>query len=148
MKKMIYDDSRLSSVNKHLSVFLTYILPTLGTLLFLQIYSTLHINTFKQTNHRILPKKWAVRITFFKKILYSKTSKIRTSIFKILNISKLIWDSLNFREYMTHLWSILITVYNKICFGCIKETSPWAKISPRCKELNKSRAMKTDQCKL
>ena len=25
---------------------------------------------------------------------------------------------------MPYLWSILITVNNRICFGCVKETSP------------------------
>ena len=53
-------------------------------------------------------------------VVYSKTSKIWTSIFRNTHLFK-IWNTLNSKN-RSYSWSILIKVYNNICFGYVKET--------------------------
>ena len=62
-------------------------------------------STGKYSYYTVKPRKF--KISFF---------------FKILAKSKCIWDTLD-SEKGTYLWSILITVYNNISFGSVKETS-------------------------
>ena len=52
-----------------------------------------------------------------------KSRKLELRCFEILAYSKLILDTLD-TENRTYSCSIVITVYNIICFGCVKETSP------------------------
>ena len=117
-----YHDSKSQSLNPENK--LSYEMKKIPAAIFSQKRLAKCVNgkAVEETLRQLLQNVWCL---LYIQILCTVTpQKFDLRLLEILANSKLIWDTLN-SEYRTYLWSILITFSNNICFGCVKETSPF-----------------------